>query len=131
MSLRALGAGALYFAIVFTLAFGFGVVRTLLLEPALGQTLAVACELPFLLAAILFGAGFVLRRFPAVRGVTALLIVGIVGLALQQGAELAMVLLRGQTLAAHLEYLSSLAGRLYLGAVAIFAVAPLILGVRR
>ncbi|MDX2276067.1 MAG: hypothetical protein NW206_11515 [Hyphomonadaceae bacterium] len=126
-----LGAGALYFAIVFVIAFGFGVLRTLLLEPLLGETLAVACEVPFLIAAFVFAARFVLRRFTSVRGAASLLAMGVIALVLQQSAELAMVMLSGQTLQSHLAYLSTLAGRLYLSAVVVFVLAPLALAPRR
>jgi hypothetical protein len=45
----ALRAGLVYWAVVFTLAFGFGVIRTLWLAPALGQLAAVAIEVPLIL----------------------------------------------------------------------------------
>lgn len=126
-AMRVVAAGALYFAIVFVAAFALGTLRTFLLEPQLGETWAVACEIPFLIAAIVISARVVLRRFSSIRAALSLLAVGLVGLVLQQMAELALVLLSGETVASHLAYLSTLAGRLYLSALVVFLVAPLVI----
>lgn len=131
VNVAVLGAGAMYFAIVFVIAFGFGVVRTLMLEPRIGETAAVALEVPLLIAAFVFAARFVLRRFQQIRGVGPLLLMGLIAVLLQQSAELGMVVLSGETLASHLAYLSTLPGRLYLSAVVVFTFAPLALGWRR
>lgn len=42
-------AGAVYFAVVFTVAFGLGMVRVLFVVPRLGPMLAVLLEAPALL----------------------------------------------------------------------------------
>lgn len=116
-------AGATYFAIVFVVAFALGTARTLLLEPRLGETLAVACEIPFLVAAMVFVARWIVPRLKAA-GVARLLFVGLIGLALQQIAEIALVLASGETLASHAAYLRTSAGMLYLSALAAFVVMP-------
>lgn len=64
--MRALKAGAIYFVAVFTLGFCLGVLRTLVLVPRLGETLAVLAELPVILAASwLIG---MLRRMRLING---------------------------------------------------------------
>jgi hypothetical protein len=118
-----LRAGASYFAIVFVIAFALGTVRTLLLEPRLGETVAVACEIPFLVTAMFFASRWIVPRFKA-PSVARLLFVGLIGLALQQIAEIALVLASGETLAAHGAYLRTIAGMLYLSALAAFVIMP-------
>jgi hypothetical protein len=118
-----LRAGASYFAIVFVIAFALGTVRTLALEPRLGETLAVACEIPLLVTAMFFASRWILPRLSA-PSTARLLYVGIIGLALQQIAELALVLASGETLAEHGAYLRTPAGMLYLSALAAFVIMP-------
>lgn len=121
-----LKAGALYFAMVFVAAFAFGTVRTLLLEPALGETVAVAIETPFLVIVMFLAARLVLRRVGVARTVGALLPVGLFGLLLQQIAEFALVLAAGETIAQHIAYLQTPAGLIYLAALAVFVLMPLL-----
>jgi hypothetical protein len=118
-----LRAGSIYFAIVFVIAFAFGTVRTLVLEPQLGETLAVACEAPFLVAAMFFVSRWVAPRLRA-PSMARLLYVGLVGLVLQQIAEIALVLASGETLAQHGAYLRTPAGMIYLSALAAFVIMP-------
>lgn len=118
-----LRAGASYFAVVFVIAFALGTVRTLLLEPQIGKTLAVACEIPFLVTAMFFASRWVAPRLNAPSTVR-LLFVGLIGLALQQIAEIALVLASGETLASHGAYLRTTAGMLYLSALAAFVIMP-------
>jgi hypothetical protein len=54
--MRIIAAAAFYFLIVFGVGFVFGPVRIFWLEPQLGETLAVICEAPFLLFAIVLAA---------------------------------------------------------------------------
>ncbi|TIQ73239.1 MAG: hypothetical protein E5X64_39685, partial [Mesorhizobium sp.] len=61
---RALTAGAVYFAAIFAVGFGLGVVRTMLLEPALGPVLAVGVELPVILATAWAICRRILARWP-------------------------------------------------------------------
>lgn len=121
-------AGALYFALVFAVAFVLGSIRTLLLEPAIGETWAVACEIPILITAMVFAARFVLRRVALERTVVALLAVGVIGLVLQQASEFMLVAASGETVAQHIAYLGTVAGRLYLAALGVFVLLPLALG---
>ncbi|GAM98069.1 hypothetical protein U91I_01699 [alpha proteobacterium U9-1i] len=120
-----LRAGASYFAIVFVVAFALGTVRTLWLEPALGEMWAVACETPLLVAAMFFAARWLVPRFNA-PSPPRWLGVGLIGFALQQIAEIALVLASGETLAMHAAYLRTPAGMIYLSALAVFVMMPLL-----
>lgn len=121
-----LRAGALYFGFVFVFAFGFGVVRTLALEPRLGEAWAVAIETPFLIAAMFAGA----RLTTARSGLAAkeLLGAGLFALLLQQIAELAMVYASGETAGDYLRHFATVPGMVFLGALIAFALMPLIVG---
>jgi hypothetical protein len=123
---RALLAGALYFAIVFVFAFAFGAVRTFWLEPALGETWAVACEAPLLITAFFFAAPFAAQRAGLGRDIGLRLVMGLFGLALQQIAELGLVLAAGETVAEHIAYLRTPAGMIYLFALAVFVIMPVL-----
>ena len=65
--MKILRAGFWYAAMVFAAGFVLGVLRTLWLAPRLGETKAVAIELPFMLAISWAAAGLVVRRlvFPS------------------------------------------------------------------
>ena len=78
-------AAAVYFGVVFAAAFALGMLRMLVLAPALGPLLAVALELPAVLALSWLVAGRVLRHWPmALRGRTAM---GALAFALLMAAE--------------------------------------------
>jgi len=122
--MRTVLSSVLYFALVFAAAFALGTVRTFWLEPALGETWAVACEVPILITVMLFAARFVVGRMKPAPKVSHTLTVGIIGLVLQQIAELALVLASGETLASHLAYLQTPAGLIYLAALLVFLLMP-------
>lgn len=126
--MRAVSAAVIYFLIVFAAAFAFGAVRTLWLEPVIGETWAVACEVPLLIVVMVFAARFVVRRAPAPWSALALLGVGTLGLVLQQVAEFVLVLASGETVASHIAYLQTPAGLIYLAALAAFLFMPLAVG---
>ena len=56
-----LRAAIAYWAVVFALGFVLGTVRTLWLAPAIGVTVATAVELPIMLAASWWAAGWAVR----------------------------------------------------------------------
>jgi hypothetical protein len=126
MMLRVVAAGALYFASVFFVAFAFGVVRTLVLEPALGETWAVACEAPLLALTMFAAAKWVVPRAKPPRGPLTLLGVGLIGLVFQQIAEVLLVRAAGETIASHLAYPGTTAGRIYLALLGLFLLMPLL-----
>lgn len=59
---NALKAGAIYFFLAFAAGFAFGTLRTLVIAPAIGDTIAVALELPIMLVISWIACGWVLRR---------------------------------------------------------------------
>lgn len=128
---RVLLTGAAYFASVFAAAFALGAVRTFWLEPRLGETWAVAAEAPFLITAMYLSARFVVPRLRPPTSVLALLGVGGFALALQQIAEFALVIGAGESVQSHLAYLTTAAGMIYIGALVLFVMLPLLLWRRR
>lgn len=57
-------AALAYFAIVFAAAFAMGVLRLMVVIPLTGPLIAVALEVPVILALSWFVAGRILRRWP-------------------------------------------------------------------
>lgn len=124
---RVLLAGSAYFAVVFAAAFAFGAVRTFWVEPRVGETWAVAAEAPLLVAVMYLAARFVMSRLRPPTGAGALLGVGLFGLLLQQLAEFALVIAAGETVQSHLAYLTTAAGMIYLSALCVFVLLPLVM----
>lgn len=122
----ALRAGLVYWAVVFTLAFSLGVIRTLWLASAFGQFAAVATEVPLILIASWLAAKRITARF-AIASTGAALTVGVFAFVLLMLSELALgALLGGQTNAIWLKSLASPAGLLGLSGQVLFAAMPLI-----
>lgn len=120
-------AAAIYFALVFGVGMLLGPVRVLWVEPWLGMALSVLLEAPLLIAAMWFAA----RAAPAWArvdgGWTSFLSIGLIALALQQVADLAVGFgLRGMTLADQFAYFATPAGMIYLATLFIFALMPLL-----
>jgi hypothetical protein len=125
-------AALLYFAIVFGVGLVLGPIRVLWLEPRLGSTLAVLCETPFLLAAMLGAALWVPRRMRLGSDLAPLALMGIGALALQQAADFALGIgLRGLTPAEQLANFATPAGAVHLLLLVIFAGLPAALNIRR
>lgn len=121
-------AASLYFAIVFVVGLALGPIRVLYLEPWLGQTLAVLCETPFLLAAMGFAGRWAPTWTKLPPTFLSLLGVGVVALILQQVADLAVGFgLRGMTLSAQLAFFTTPPGWIYAFDLVAFALAPLIM----
>jgi hypothetical protein len=115
----------LYFGIVFAAAFLLGTIRVLWLEPLVGPTIAVACEMPLLLAAMVPAARWVPSAVHLRRDFPSLALMGAGALALQQVADLAVgVGLRGLSPAQQLAQLGTPAGRIYAAALVAFAAMP-------
>lgn len=120
------GGGAAYFASVFLLGFGLGILRTLWLEPVLGVRWAELVELPVMLVAIYFVARWIARRFSlATRPVLVGFALGAVGLSLLLVAELTVVLsLRGLTVAQYVAGRDPVSGTAYALSLLLFAAMP-------
>jgi hypothetical protein len=130
--MRIAAAALLYFGIVFGVGLLLGPIRVLWLEPQVGPAIAVACETPFLLAAMLLAA----RRVPSAlhlrRSFSALATMGIGALLLQQAADLVVgVGLRGLSPTEQLAQFATPAGRIYAAALIAFAAMPLLVNWRR
>jgi hypothetical protein len=87
----AVKAGFAYFAMIFTLAFAMGVLRAMLVAPAVGDEGAVAIELLILLPVSWVAAGFLVRRF-RVQGLGPRLAMGALALCLVLSGEAVLAL---------------------------------------
>lgn len=126
--MRIAAAAALYFAIVYGVAFALGTVRVLWLEPRLGPILATACEAPFLLAAMAVVAPWVVRLMRLPQDRVSLLMMGVGALALQQVADFALgVGLRGIGPSEQLAQFTTPQGLIYAALLVAFVAMPLLL----
>jgi hypothetical protein len=120
-------AGVLYWALVFAVGFGVGVVRTLLLEPLVGHETAVYIELPLMVLVCAVAARAACHflapqatRFQAV-------LIGLIGLVLLIGSEAAVgYFLLDQTLETQLLAYLQPAGFAAMVAYAIYAAGPVV-----
>lgn len=120
-------AASIYFALVFAVGLLAGPVRVMWIEPVLGTTIAVLLETPLLLAAMWFAARLAPHWAGASGGWLSYLAIGLIALALQQVADLAVGFgLRGMTVPAQLAYFATPPGWIYAFSLAAFALMPLI-----
>jgi hypothetical protein len=122
---QALKSAAVYFAIVFAAGFVLGVLRTLVLERALGPIAAVALELPVILGIAWVACGWILRRWPLEGARAALMGAGALALLLLAEAALS-VLLAGRSLGEHLALYTQAAHQLGLAGQLVFAAWPVV-----
>ena len=124
-----LSLGLVYFAAIFTLAFGLGVARALVVAPRLGETAGVLLEIPVLLiASWLFARHLVRRRTLAFIDRAT---IGAVAFALTMISEALLAqALRGQALAEWGGELATPLGLVGLGGQLGFALMPLLAGDR-
>jgi hypothetical protein len=120
----AIRAGAAYGVIGFGFGFLFGVVRTLLVGPAIGAFAAVAIETPLMLATCAPLARWCLRRW-AVSGPPKALAMGLAAFAVLMVCEVLLGLALGQAPPAMLAALGRPAGLLGLAGQICFALLPL------
>ncbi len=111
--------------IVFGAGFLLGPIRVVWLEPWLGKTVAVLCEVPVLLAAMVVAARWVPAKVGLSADLGSFASMGIVALILQQIADFAVGIgLRGIAPAEQLTYLATPAGLIYGAALLAFAAMP-------
>jgi uncharacterized membrane protein YbaN (DUF454 family) len=123
---RIVATAALYFVLVFAVGLVLGPIRVLWIEPVLGKTIAVLCETPFLIAAMIFAARHTPRWTKLDGGWLSYAAVGVVALVLQQMADLAVGFgLRGMTLSDQLAFFATPPGYVYAVNLIIFAAAPI------
>ncbi len=120
-------AGAVYFAIVFGIAFVLGVLRTLVLAPRIGAMAAVAIELPIILIVSWFACRGCLRRYPVRAAVADRACMGLVAFALLICAELLMsILLTDRSVAEFFTAFARPEQKLGLAGQIAFALVPLV-----
>lgn len=123
-----LRAGMLYFITVFSVGFVFGSVRVPFLVPRLGERYAELIELPFLLIAIVLFAHWIVQRYRFKGRSMSAAAAGIIAAILLILVEFSVVLaLRGMSIDDYLGQRDRVAAAAYYGAVALYAVMPLIL----
>lgn len=128
---RILAAAVLYFAIVFGTGFLLGPIRVLIVAPQVGERVAVLLETPLMLAAIVFAARWVGRRFPRLTP-SASLAVGLVALACVLAAEFAvMTFFWRMSLPQYLAARDPVGLAAYVVLLVLFAAMPLLLALRR
>ncbi len=120
-------AGAVYFAIVFSIAFVLGVLRTLVLAPRVGAMAAIAIEVPIILIVSWFACYRCLRRFPVRSAVADRAWMGLVAFALLICAELLLsILLTDRTVAEFFAAFAQPEQKLGLAGQVAFALVPVI-----
>ncbi len=126
--LTILKTGLLYFLLVFGVGFILGPIRILWLVPRLGERYAELIEMPFMLAAIILIARWMIRRFqiPADTGIR--LGMGFLAGVLLLSVEFTMVLkLRGLTLEQYFQNRDPISGTVYYLMIVVFALMPWVL----
>ncbi len=124
---KAVLAGLVYFAVVFAVAFVAGVVRVLVVAPAVGAVGAVLLELPVILAVSWWVCGHLLKRFDLGNRPVERLVMGLVAFVVLQAAEMLLAVLAfGQSPAQYVAAFATLAGGLGLAGQIAFAVIPLV-----
>jgi hypothetical protein len=129
---RIAAASVLYFAVVFGAGMLLGPIRVFWLEPRLGKSIAVLCEMPFLLTAMVLAARWLpgIVRLSGARG--QLVAMGLGALILQQLADVVVgIMLRGLTLSEQLQNFETPAGVIYAVALLLFVAVPVLVNGRR
>lgn len=123
----ALKAGVSYFALVFAAGFALGVMRVTIMAPRLGETGAIAFELPVMLALSWFVCAWLVRREAVLPTVPARLVMGVAAFTLLMAAEAAVAVFGfGRSLAQHLAGYRHANAQLGLAAQVAFASFPLL-----
>ena len=121
--MRVAAFAVVYFVAVFAVGFALGVLRVVLIVPALGERSAELAEMPFMIAASVALAWRLRRRWPL--DVPSAAMGGVLALALLLGAAVSVVVaLRGLRLDQYLASRDPLSGAAYVAALCVFALAP-------
>jgi hypothetical protein len=128
---RVVRAAVLYFALAFGAGFVLGALRTILLEPRVGERTAELLELPVMLGICWLAARWVTVRQSVPPRLAPRLAMGAIAGALLLAAEFALVLpLRGLTLEEYFATRDPVAGTAYYLAVALMVLMPALAGRR-
>lgn len=118
-------AAIAYFGAVFAAGFVLGTARVFVLLPRLGETAAIALELPIMLALSWIACRGLVARFEVPATLAARLAMGGLAFALLMIAELGVsTLLFGRSLGAHLDHYRQLPALLGLAGQIAFALFP-------
>ncbi len=121
-------AGAVYFGVVFGVAFGLGTLRVLVVEPAVGALAAVLMEAPILLGFSWIIAHRLVSRWIAPGNVQAAALMGLVAFVLLMSAELALsTLVFGESPAGFAAGWTTLPGAVGLASQIAFAGVPIVI----
>lgn len=121
-------AGATYFATVFLVGFAAGMMRVVVFEPEVGPLLAVALELPVMLAASWFACATLIQWFAVDTSFGDRALMGAVAFVLLVLAELGLSVAAGGSTADFFLRFTESPGQLGLIGQIIFALFPLIQG---
>jgi hypothetical protein len=125
--IRALVAGASYFAIVFACGFALGSIRVLVVAPRIGELAAVLTELPIMVAASWFVCVRVVRRVQLSGSLGPRLVMGVLAFALLMAAEAILSIYGfGRSLSDFMAGLASRPGLIGLAGQVAFGVFPAI-----
>ena len=120
-------AGLAYFGCVFGVGFALGVVRTVLVAPLLGDTVAVALELPIILALAWFICRWLTRRFEVPARLSPRALMGVIAFALLMAGEVTIsLLLAGRSLTEHVQLYQEASHILGLAGQIAFALFPVL-----
>lgn len=119
-AMRLIAPAFAYALAVFVAGFALGALRVLWLGPAVGELVAVALELPVMLAVSWVAAGAVLRRWPVERR----LAMGGLAFAVLMACEAGLALALGETPGGFALHLATAPGLLGLAGQVGFAVIP-------
>jgi hypothetical protein len=123
--MRVLRTAVVYFVLVFGAGFALGILRVLLVLPALGTRSAELLEMPLMLAVVVAAAHFVTRRMGGVGRRGQWIAVGVVALALMLIADVGVgVWLRGMSVWEALFARDPLSGTAYYLSLGVLALAP-------
>jgi hypothetical protein len=129
--MRILTSAVLYFAVVYPVPFLIGPIRAAWLEPRLGHAISLLCEALVLLIAMALAAKWIPKKLALDTNQRSLLTMGVGALALRQVVDFIVgISLRGNTPGEQLAYLASPAGSVYLAAIAVFAIMPVVVNFR-
>ena len=125
MMTRAIKAGAVYFLLLYVIGFLLGATRELLLAPRFGVVVASALEALPMLTAIIHFAPLIARRFGVAPKSGGRIVMGLAGLALLIGAEIAMTrAMRGLSPQEWLAHFLSFEGVIYAALLVALAAMP-------
>lgn len=115
-----------YFVIVFVAGFILGTIRTLIVVPQTGELVAVAMELPIMIAVSWWACGVVVHRLKPASELPSRLAMGLIALALLLVAEAVVSLGLGLTLRQHVALYATTPVQLGLFGQLLFALFPLL-----